>query len=229
VTTLAILPVKTFGGAKSRLAPVLAPAERRALAEAMFSDVLTALRRTPGVEGIIVVSGDVTAQRIAGSHGADVVEDREERGQSAAAQLGIARARQRAAERVLLVPGDCPALVPEELTEVLGASQGARGVVIVADRHGTGTNALLLSPPDAIEPAFGESSFSRHVERTEAAGLSLTRSDPPSLALDVDAPADFTTLREHLAAHRGGAAHTRGLLIRLDRSAPAPPVAPAVA
>jgi 2-phospho-L-lactate guanylyltransferase len=222
--TLAILPVKSFADAKSRLAPVLAPAERRALAETMFSDVLTALRRTPELDGIVVVTGDFSAQRIAGSHGADVLEDREVSGQSNAAEHGMARARELGAERVLLVPGDCPALDPEELRGLLTAPRdpGAHGV-IVADRHGTGTNALLLSPPGALSPAFGEQSFSRHMARARDAGLPLHVAEAPSLALDVDAPEDLVALRELLAERRGGAAHTRGLIIRLDRARPAPP------
>ncbi|MEA2392063.1 MAG: 2-phospho-L-lactate/phosphoenolpyruvate guanylyltransferase [Solirubrobacteraceae bacterium] len=219
MSTLAILPVKRFGDAKSRLSEALARPERRALAEAMFSDVLTALRRTRGLAGIIVVSGDLTAQRIAGSHGADVVEDRSELGQSAAAALGITRARQRAAARALLVPGDCPALDSAELSSLLTST---RTSAIVADRHGTGTNGLLLSPPDAFEPAFGENSFARHVELASSAEAALERVELPSLGLDVDSADDLAALREHLALHRGGAAHTRGLLIRLERTASVP-------
>jgi 2-phospho-L-lactate guanylyltransferase len=217
MTTLAVLPVKGFEGAKSRLDAALAPAERRALAEAMFSDVLTALRRTPGLDGVIVVSRDLSAQRIAGSHRVDVVDDLAERGQSPAAELGIARAVRRRADRVLLVPGDCPALDPQEVAELL-----RRPSAIVADRHGTGTNGLLLSPPEAIRPAFGEDSFARHTQRAREAGVSLEPALAPSLAIDVDTPDDLSALRDHLGAHRGGAAHTRGLLLRLDRAATVP-------
>lgn len=221
VPTLAILPVKSFSDAKSRLAAELEPAPRKALAEAMFSDVLTALRRTSAIDGILVVSPDFTAQRIAGGHGADVLEDREPAGQSAAAVLGIVHARELGADRVLLVPGDCPALDPGELDALL-----ARPVptgpfaVVVPDRHGTGTNALLLSPPEALEPSFGDGSLERHLTRAQERGLAHECLNVPSLALDVDSPEDLAAVRERLAERRGGAAHTRGLLLRLDRSSP---------
>lgn len=220
MTTLAVLPVKSFAGAKSRLSERLQPPERRALAEAMFSDVLTALRRTTTLDGVIVVTGDFTAQRIAGSHGVDVVEDRHEQGQSPAAAVGLDRAHKRGAQRVLLVPGDCPALDHGELEALLARELPARGAIIVADRHGTGTNGLLIQPPDALPPAFGEGSFGRHEQLAAEAGLPLENVVAPSLALDVDSPSDLDALREHLAAQRGGAAHTRGLLLRFDRSAP---------
>ena len=77
----------------------------------------------------------------------------------AAALRGIDAALERGAERVLLVPGDCPALDPAEVSALLAHDAG---VVIVPDRHGAGTNALLLTPPDVMAPAFGEGSFARH-------------------------------------------------------------------
>lgn len=219
--TLAILPVKSFSEAKSRLAAELQPAPRRALAEAMFSDVLIALRRTPGIDGILVVSPDFTAQRIAGGQGAEVLDDRAPAGQSAAAVLGIRRARQLGADRVLLVPGDCPALDPAELGALLERPAPAVPyAVIVPDRHGTGTNALLLSPPEALEPAFGEGSFERHLARAGERHVRHECVPVSSLALDVDTPEDLVAVRDRLGERRGGAAHTRGLLLRLDRSTP---------
>lgn len=218
--TLAILPVKSFERAKQRLGDGLPGGPRRALTEAMFSDVLTALRRTEGLDGIIVVTGDITAQQVAGGHGADVVEDKVERGQSFAADVGVRRARDRGARRALLVPGDCPALDPLELAGLLGRARAAvPDALIVPDRHGTGTNALLLTPPDALAPAFGPDSLNRHVERARSTGVSHEVLSLPSLGLDVDTPEDLAALREHLDATRGGAAHTRGLLNQLARAA----------
>ena len=73
--TVAVLPVKSFVRAKQRLAEDLSPGPRNALAEAMFADVLTALRRTPALDGIVVVTGDRTAQRLAAGHGVEVADD----------------------------------------------------------------------------------------------------------------------------------------------------------
>jgi 2-phospho-L-lactate guanylyltransferase len=93
-----------------------------------------------------------------------------------------------------------------------------RGVVIVPDRHGTGTNALVLSPPDAIEPAFGPGSFARHVAAAEAAGVPHRVEEVPGLALDVDTPDDLAELAAALESRRGQAPSTRGALSQLERA-----------
>ena len=68
--TLAVLPMKRFDGAKQRLEDQYTPGERRALAEAMFSDVLVALRRSASVNEVLVISEDRGAQQIAAGYGA---------------------------------------------------------------------------------------------------------------------------------------------------------------
>jgi 2-phospho-L-lactate guanylyltransferase len=215
--TLAILPVKSFDHAKQRLEPGLGPGPRRALAEAMFSDVLVALGRAKSIEGVLVVTSDRGAQLIAGGHGATVLDDLD-RGHSEAATRGIQEAIANGAERVLLVPGDCPMLDPRELDDLLARPVTAPSALIVPDRHGTGTNALLLTPPGSLPPAFGPGSRDRHVANAQLNGTSSEVVEVPSLALDIDTPDDLATLRSTVAATRGGAAHTRGMLSQLWRS-----------
>src|SRR3954454_13465543 len=103
--TVAILPVKSFGRAKQRLGGAFP--DRPALAAAMVADVLEALGQVPELAGVIVVTGERSAPRAGGGGGARVAHDRGEGGQSAATARGIVAAP---ADRVLLVPGDCPAL-----------------------------------------------------------------------------------------------------------------------
>jgi 2-phospho-L-lactate/phosphoenolpyruvate guanylyltransferase len=216
VRTLAVLPVKTFGRAKQRLGVAVGADQRRALARAMAGDVLEALGRVRGLDGVIVVSAEsfdldpapTSGRRFARS--VELVHDPEEAGQSAAARRGVRAAVERRAERVLLVPGDCPALEPGEVAELL--AQPREGVVIVPDRHGAGTNALLIAPPDALEPAFGPGSFARHAALAHSAGANVRVGRLPSLELDVDTPGDLAALRAALAARSGGAPRTRALL-----------------
>jgi 2-phospho-L-lactate guanylyltransferase len=119
---------------------------------------------------------------------------------------------------VLLVPGDCPLLDPRELDALIAHPAPARSALIVPDRHGTGTNALLLSPSDVIAPAFGPGSCARHVELAQASGAAAEVVAVTSLALDVDTPEDLEALRAALAVTHGGAAHTRGMLNQMTRS-----------
>lgn len=217
--TVAILPVKRFASAKRRLEAALASGARRALAEAMFTDVLTALRRVQAIDEILVVSADPGAQRIAEGYGARALDDPAESGQDQAVVRGAGVARELGAAQVLCLAGDCPLLDPLELETLLGKPRTAeRYAVIVADRHGTGTNGLLLSPPDALEPRYGPGSFARHLELAQTASVQTEVAEIASLALDVDTPDDLATLQERLAARRGGAAHTRGMLHQLQRT-----------
>ena len=108
-----------------------------------------------------------------------------EAGQSAAARRGIRAAVARGAQRVLLVPGDCPALEPEEVDALLAA---------------------------AVAPAFGPGSFARHAALARAAGARVRVGRLPSLELDVDTPGDLAALRAALAERPGGAPRTRAML-----------------
>jgi 2-phospho-L-lactate guanylyltransferase len=184
----------------------------------MFSDVLVALGRSRALDRVIVVSADRDAQRFAGSYGAAAI-DGDDHGHNPAARLGIETALQDGAQRALLVPGDCPLLDPEELDDLLAREVALNSALIVPDRHGSGTNALLLTPPGSLEPAFGPGSRERHLERARADGAAAEVVDVPSLALDVDTSEDLEALHELLQSSHGGAAHTRGMLRQLARSA----------
>jgi 2-phospho-L-lactate guanylyltransferase len=217
MATFAVLPIKTLAEAKRRLRHQLSPGQRRALVEAMFSDVLVALRRATAVDRVVVVSADRIAQQIAAGYGATVAAD-DERGHNRAATVGVREALQLGADRALLVPGDCPALRPAEVDALIARPAGPRSVLIVPDRHGTGTNALLVTPPDAFATSFGPDSRKRHLEDAAAAGLEAEVVEVPSLAMDVDTPEDLEVLQETLHRTHGGAAHTRGMLTQLVRS-----------
>jgi 2-phospho-L-lactate guanylyltransferase len=100
---------------------------------------------------------------------------------------------------VALLPGDCPLLEPQELDRLLTGIPSSF-VAVVPDRHGTGTNALVLSPPGAIQPAFGEGSCACHVAAAREADVPFAVEELPSLALDLDTPADVIALTRALAS-----------------------------
>ena len=213
--TAAVLPVKSFARAKQRLSDVVGGGDREELAAAMVTDVLTALTSVAEIDDVVVVTAEPLAARAAEKAGAAVVNDPDEVGQSAAVSRGIDAALERGAERALLVPGDCPALDPDEVARLLARTPGDPSVVIVPDRHGSGTNALLLTPPRAVPVSFGAGSFARHAALARAAGATVKVCDLPSLGLDVDTPDDLGALRSALDARPAGAARTRAVLDRL--------------
>jgi 2-phospho-L-lactate guanylyltransferase len=180
--------------------------------------VLSSLKKVERVEAITVVSGDPVVDAAARGSGVTVVGDTAETGQSDATLLGIRHALASGYDRVLLVPGDTPLLSPVELDSLLarGEADGMQ-VVIVPDRHGSGTNALVISPPDAFRPSFGPNSLNRHLTLAQEAGLKHSVEEVPSLSHDVDTPDDLATLADVLEERRAVAPMTRGALRQLDR------------
>jgi 2-phospho-L-lactate guanylyltransferase len=211
--TAAILPVKRFPLAKQRLGESVADALRSDLAKAMVGDVLSVLRECQAIDATIVVTCESSVALAARYIDAIVVEDAAEEGQSAAAELGIAKALKEGFERVLCVPGDCPTLDPAELGSLL-IGQESTGVVIVPDRHGSGTNGLLLTPPDAIGPSFGPDSRARHERLANEQSVGCRVERPVSLLLDIDTGEDLEVLRERLAGDQARAPRTRAVLAR---------------
>jgi 2-phospho-L-lactate guanylyltransferase len=216
-----ILPVKRFGAAKQRLLEELGRRQRALLVRAMLGDVLTALTAAELVETVIVVTGERRAERLAlrqAQRTATVIEvlrDPKDGGHSEAATLGIMRAKAIGADGVALLPGDCPLLEAGELDDALERQRPGR-VAVIPDRHGTGTNGLLLSPPDAIGPAFGPGSRERHADRAARAGFEVAIEELASLALDLDTPADLDALSAALATHPARAPATAEALASLS-------------
>lgn len=203
----AVIPVKRFKDAKQRLAPGIDASRRRALAAAMLEDVLAGVGEARAIERTIVVTSEPAAQEIAAANAVEVLPDSDNQGHVAAALAGAAKAEAGGASCVVLLPGDCPLLDPRELERLL-TGVPARYVAVVPDRHGTGTNALVLSPPDAIRPAFGEGSRNRHVAAAREAGIPFAVEEVASLALDLDTPADIVALTRALEAEPGRARQT---------------------
>ena len=142
--------------------------------------MLAALARVRALDAIAVVTADEAARAAALAAGCEVLDDTARDGQSPAALIGVRHALAEGFSRVLLVPGDTPLLDPAEVDALLERGAGrSPGVTIVPDRHGTGTNALLLDPPDAIAPSFGPGSFERHRQAAESAGADAARGPGP--------------------------------------------------
>ena len=210
----AIVPVKRFGRAKQRLAKALSPAARAELCREMLADVLEAIAESSEIENLLVVTRewDLPIVETAWTQ----VADSRRSSHSTAAQRGIARALKDGAECVALLPGDCPLLDPAEIDGALRRARPGR-VGIVPDRHGSGTNALILCPPDAVEPAFGPGSRERHEKLARGFGHEAAIERLYSLSLDVDTYEDLTVLRQALDRNPKLAPRTAAKLAELRR------------
>ena len=186
-TTVAI-PVRAFEGAKSRLGAVLDAEERHELVDRLLRHAVDAARRTPGVHEVLVVSPDPEVLGVAAASGATPVPQRS-RGLNPALHEARAAAT---GDRFLVIPGDIPGVSPVALGRVLAAGDeaGRPSVVLVPDRHGRGTNALLLDPPDVIDPAFGGDSRAGHAWLASSADAAYAEVRDV-MELDIDTPDDL--------------------------------------
>ncbi len=187
------MPVKTFEGAKQRLASVLSPAERSTLSETMLEDVLEALARWKDCPPVVVVTGEPRALRLAQKFSFEVMDDPANAGESEAIAMASVVCNSRAVSGTLVLPGDIPLLKASELASIFAAAP-QQGTVLVPSFNGSGTNAALRRPADLFPLRFGEPSFERHIRAACATrGLCVTL-QLPSIALDVDTPADLALL-----------------------------------
>jgi 2-phospho-L-lactate/phosphoenolpyruvate guanylyltransferase len=221
MTTIAIVPVKRLDSAHTRLSAVLSPGMRKRLAEAAFLDALGKIRHCRRIDQTLVVTADPAVARQARWLTHDVITQEDDAGHSRAAIAGARAAIELGADRVAMLPTDCPLLDPAEIDDRLGHTP--RAALIVPDRHETGTNALVLSPPDAFEPAFGPGSCAEHVARARAAGINFALENLKSLALDLDTPEDMYALRNALLLAPERSLRTAQVLWEIGAKRPASP------
>ncbi len=194
--TSAIIPVKPFRAAKSRLSSILSLAQRSQLAEAMLHDVLSAVGAAESIGEIFVVTSDPQAAFVAGRFGARVIEDTaaELNGALAAAQLWIAK--NRPAGSHLVLPADLPAATSRDIDGLSTMLGGPDSAVIVPAHDGDGTNAILSGYDAAISFSFGPGSFQRHVNTAFGAGLNVVTPYIKHLGHDLDRPQDINAILE---------------------------------
>jgi 2-phospho-L-lactate/phosphoenolpyruvate guanylyltransferase len=187
----AVLPVKDLSGAKQRLAAVLSAKERLELSFAMLQDVLCALAASAGLAGILAVTRDPEARRLAVRFGARVLVERENRGHTAASSRAARALAQEGVAGMVQIPADIPLATPEDIAALLRAHGDAPAVTLAPARDKRGTNALVCSPPDILPFCFGDDSFFAHLRRARALGIEPRIVQCPGLALDMDTPDDL--------------------------------------
>jgi 2-phospho-L-lactate/phosphoenolpyruvate guanylyltransferase len=210
-----VIPVKPLNRALGRLADVLDPAGRRALQAAMLTDVLEAA--TALTPKVVVVTVDPLVAALARGHGARVAPDSDPpAGINQAVARGVAAS---SARSVLIVMGDVPGATVDDLRQVVASGSSGAGVTLAVSRDGTGTNAMLLSPPDVIAPAFGAGSLDRHLAAAAHADVECTLVTAPGLMLDVDTPEDLAVFsRARVPSHTLELCDALGLEERLAAS-----------
>jgi 2-phospho-L-lactate/phosphoenolpyruvate guanylyltransferase len=189
----AAVPVKEFAGAKQRLASLLTPEQRQALAAAMLEDVLIALADAP-VAGIMVNTLDPIAGELARRYGARVVTDGARDGHTGAVAAMARVLGDEGREGMLTVPGDIPRVTSAEIAAIIEARRPPPSVTIVPAHDGRGSNAVLCVPPTVLQLRFGDDSFVPHLAAARALGIEPVIVKLPGIGLDIDQPDDVHAL-----------------------------------
>ncbi|HZJ22540.1 MAG TPA: 2-phospho-L-lactate guanylyltransferase [Anaerolineales bacterium] len=195
MTFWAIVPVKPLRRGKSRLAGILTEDERADLNRALLQHTLQTLSELREVDEVLVVSRDPQVLTIARNHGARTVREDGQPDLNTALKRATVIAQVYATRGVLVLPADLPLISREDALALVERATDPPVVVIAPDRHGKGTNALLISPAGLIEYDFGENSFQRHCELVKKSGARLEVVNLHSLGLDLDSPEDYEIIK----------------------------------
>lgn len=215
-----LLPVKDLRNAKKRLAGVLTPEERFGLAEAMLSDTIRTVQRVRRAEKIFVVTNYQPVLDAAEENGWEILREDRQISESHAVDFAARVCEERGVTGLLRVPLDVPLAQAGDIDELLTIECGGRGLVIVPSRDGTGTNAILRTPPALFPSHFGEGSFAKHVSEAERTGARVFIRRNSRLEMDVDDESDLRALLEHDlgATATGQWLHENGLDVKIGRA-----------
>jgi 2-phospho-L-lactate guanylyltransferase len=201
----AVLPVKSFACAKTRLEGVLAASERVTLARLMFEDVLDALMACRDIfVSTVVVTADPQAAALALRSNAAVLAESAGCGINAAISSAVRNLSVEADDALLVVPSDIPQVTRIALAQAAAAVAAERSVALGLAARDGGTNLLACRPVRAIPPLFGPHSFERHRGTAVRAGLSVQILTLPEVSLDIDRPDDlshFLMLNSNTRSH----------------------------
>ena len=189
-----LVPVKTFAESKKRLAPYYSQTARAALAEALCRDFFSVIAQVRLAERIYVASQEPLALAWARERGWNTIPETEQISESHSVDAASRLCAEDGVTALLRIPMDIPLARPDDIDAILATAEAAPSAVIVPSADGTGTNALLRSPPCLFRSHFGPNSFIQHLTEGEQCGARVKVLQNPRIALDIDEPDDLRAL-----------------------------------
>ena len=209
-----LIPVKEFRRSKERLAPQHSEEERGALAEALCTDLFRVVAQVRSIDRVYVISREYRALSLARQLNWHVVSEREQISESRSVDEASRVCAAQGVRALLRLPIDIPLVTGGDIESLFAELDPAPSAVIVPSRDGTGTNALLRSPPDLFPSHFGPNSFALHLEEAERARIRIKVMRNERIALDVDEPKDLRAAAERVSPHSATARVLQQLGVR---------------
>jgi 2-phospho-L-lactate guanylyltransferase len=219
-----LLPIKDLRQAKQRLALFLNPQERFGLAQAMLADTIRAVRGVRLADEIFVVTNYAPAMQAAKENGWELLREEQQISESVSVDAASRHCAACGVTALLRLPLDVPLVQASDIDELLALECAAPALVIVPSRDGTGTNAIMRTPPTLFPSHFGNGSFVKHCTEGQHAGAQIFTRRNARLEMDVDDEADLRALpQEDLRGTETGEwLQHSGVLLRLTQ----PPLEP---
>ena len=192
-----LLPVKDLNNAKKRLIGVLTPEERFAMAGAMLADTIRAVRGARRAEKIFVVTNYEPVMQLAKENHWEILAEEKQISESHSVDAASRICEQRGVTALLRLPLDVPLVQASDIDDLLAVECEDRALVIVPSRDGTGTNAILRTPPTLFPSHFGRGSFAKHVGEADRIGARVIFRRSTRLEMDVDDETDLRALLEY--------------------------------
>ena len=197
-----LVPVKALAEGKTRLAPMLSEAARRAVSRAMLTDVVSSVLQVPAVDRVAVVSSDPSLLALARGLGALAVDEGWPRGLNGATELGTDFCVRHGATTLLVLLSDLPLIRPQDIARLFAQLSGRPEILLVRCKYGDGTNAFLRVPPLVMRPCFGGPSLAAHQKAARQQGIACRVVEAPSIRFDLDSVEDLKQcVHQRLAPH----------------------------
>jgi len=189
-----LIPVKSFTQVKQRLAPQLALHDRISLVQAMRADVFASVTAVCGVDRILVVTSEAQVLEEARVRGWEPIREESQQSESSSVDFASRVCAQSGFTSLLRLPIDLPLVTAADIESLFSVLDQSPCAILAPSRDGTGTNALLRSPPDLFASRFGPGSFALHLAEARRAGACAKIVRNPRIAFDVDDPEDLAEL-----------------------------------
>ena len=209
-----LIPVKAFSRAKERLAPHHSEDDRAALARAFCEDMFRVVAQVKSVDRVYVVSAEYHALSLARQLNWHIIDESEQVSESVSVDAASLQCAREGVKALLRLPIDLPLITPSDIETLFYFLEPPPSVVIVPSLDGTGTNALLRSPPDLFPSHFGHGSLALHLKEAETAGAKLAIVRNERIALDIDEPKDLRAAAGRVSPHSATARLINQLRIR---------------